>query len=200
MWKQYVSALMVGALIAIFKLPLMLAVVLLMFISLWIMGEFLYVVYRSTNMKKVEKFIISKKKEPIYQYVYTQGFGSLEEQILALDKIIQKYKQPHIHYYYSALRELLSDNFAEAWSAAEKIGKEPFMSYTKAVINVKTGNIQSAKSYKFDKEWMAVAIMAMIAAENKDKEAFELHSTDAIDAARGVQRLSLIYSFKAMDI
>lgn len=200
MWKQYVSAVIIGALIAILELPLWMAVVLLSGISLWIMGEFLYLVYRSTNMKKVEMFIIAKQKEPIYQYIHAQGFGSSEDQILALDNILGKYKQPHIHFYYSALRELLSDNFAEASRTAEHIGKEPFRSYTKALIHVKTGDIQDAKSYKFEKEWMTEAILAMIAAGECDKGAFELHSAKAIDVARGVQRLSLIYSFKAMDI
>lgn len=199
MWKQYLSAVLVGVVFAILELPFWMAVVLLSGITLWIIGEFLYLVYGSTNMKKVEKFIISKQKEPIYQYVYAQGFGSLEDQILALDKILRKYKQPHIHQYYLALHALLSDNYDRALTAANQIGKEPIMSYTKALILVKMGNTEDAKRTKFEKEWMAEAILAMISVQMKDKDTFELHSTKAIDAARGIQRLSLIYSFKTMD-
>ncbi|MFC7684755.1 hypothetical protein [Ureibacillus sp. GCM10028918] len=200
MWKQYLSAVVVGVVIAIFEFPFWIAAVLLLGVSLWIIGEFLYILYGSTNMEKVEKFIIAKQKEPIYHFVYAQGFGTLQDQILAIDKILRKYKQPHIHQYYLALQQLLSNNFEQALIEANQIGKEPIMSYTKALILVQMGNIEDAKSYKFEKQWMEEAIIAMISAQNKDKGSFELHAKKAMNAARGVQKLSLIYSFKAMDI
>ncbi|QCR32818.1 hypothetical protein [Lysinibacillus sp. SGAir0095] len=200
MWKQYLCAVLVGVVFAIFELPFWMAVVLLLIITLWIIGEFLYLVYGTTNMKKVEKFIIAKQKEPIYRYVYSQGFGTLQDQLIAIDKILQKYKQPHIHQYYLAIQQLLSDNFDEALKVANQIGKEPFMSYTKALILVEMGNIEEAKSFKFEKLWMHEAIFAMIAAKKKDKVSFDLHSSKAIAASRGIQRLSLIYSFKALEI
>ena len=199
MWKQYLSAILVGVVCAIFELPLRIGIGLIFLICVWIFLDFLYSVYGSTNIKKVEKFIIKKQKEPLYYYVYSQGFGTVEDQLIAIEKILSKYKQPHIHQYYLAIQFYLSDQFEDALKAANQIGKEPFMSYTKAMILVQMGKIEEAKAFKFEKQWMHEAIQAMIAIQKKDKAAFQLHSSQAIASARGIQRLSLIYSFKAME-
>ncbi|MCM3389298.1 hypothetical protein M3649_14250 [Ureibacillus chungkukjangi] len=192
MWKQYLCAILVGVVFAIFELPLGIGFFLLFLICLWIIGEFLYMVYGSKNKNKVEKFIIKKKKEPLYAYVYSQGFGSMHDQLLAIDNILTKYKQPHIHQYYLAIKLFLCNKLDDALNEANKIQKEPFMSYTKAMILVEMGHIEEAKSYKFEKQWMQEAIKAMTALQMKDKQALELHSSNAVAAARGIQRPPLL--------
>lgn len=123
----------------------------------------------------------------------------MHDQLLAIDNILTKYKQPHIHQYYLAIKLFLSNKLDDALNEANQIQKEPFMSYTKAMILVEMGRIEEAKSYQFEKQWMQEAIKAMTALQMKDKPAFELHSSNAVAAARGIQRLSLSYAFKAME-
>jgi hypothetical protein len=201
LWKWigfYSLAFILGILIAMFQWPFWIAIAVLILTSLLMIGEVLFTLYGTTNMKRAEKFILKKKKEPIYQFIYSQGFGTKENQILAIDAILKKYKQQHIYYYYRCIQQYLKDNLELALEDANKIGREPLMSYSKGLIYARMGNEEEALSHMPAKRWMQEAILATIAHNKHDATSFEQHVENAIQSTRGLQRLSLIYAFNQM--
>lgn len=78
LWKWivfYSMAFILGILIAMFQWPFWIAIAVLIFASFIMIGDVLFTLYGTTNINRVEKFIIKKKKEPIYAFIYSQGFG-----------------------------------------------------------------------------------------------------------------------------
>lgn len=201
MWKwilYYSIALLIGIIFAIFEWPFWVACVILFALAFVFICEVLFTLYGTKNIVKVEKFIKRKTKEPIYKHIYTQGFGTKEEQILAIDAILHKYKQQNIQHYYRCIQYILQDNLECALNEATKINKEPLKSYSKAFIHASMGNELEALSYPLAKTWMQEAILATIAHTKKDYISFETHANNAFSAARGIQKLSLVYSFNGM--
>lgn len=194
----YSMAFILGILIALFQWPFWIAIAVLIITSFIMIGEVLFTLYGTTNMKRVEKFVLKKKKEPIYRFIYSQGFGTKEDQIIAIDAILKKYKQKHIFHYYRCIQEYLKNNLEQAFEQANKIGKEPLMGYSKALVLAEMGKEDEALSYTPSKPWMQEAIAATIANNKHDDVSFEQHVNKAIQSTRGIQRLSLIYSFKQM--
>lgn len=201
MWKwiiYYSIAVLLGGVFAIFDMPFWMAMVFLLLLSLVFLGQSLFTIYASTNTRKIEKFITSKKKEPIYRFIHAQGFCTKEEQLAAIDAILHEYKQPHIQHYYRYLRYFLQEEFELALEEAANIDKEDLRHYSKALVYAQIGNETKALSYALSKPWMQEAILAYIAKSKEDYQSFEKHAQLSIAGARGIQRLSLVYAFKSM--
>lgn len=201
MWRWglfYLFALALGILIAAFEWPFWLAIVVLSVVVSLMMGTVLYTLYGTTNLKRVENYILRKKKEPIYAFVYAQRTGSIEEQSKAIDAILKKYKQPYIIHYYRCIYETLHKNYSNALKEAEQIEKQPLMNYSIASIHVDMGNIEEAQHLleQLPKQWMKEAILASIANVENDLPRYKEHVKSAVDHARGVQRYSLYHYYK----
>lgn len=158
------------------------------------LGRMLYVLYGTKNIKSVEKFLASNRKEPIYAYVYEQAKGTKEEQLNAIEQILKKYPKGYIYQNYRFVREMLKEDYDVAFDEAKLIGKEPFMSYSKALVYATQGNRHDALSFELSKEWMREAILATLAKVENDKNSYEVHKQNAIQSARGIQRYGLIHS------
>ncbi|KGR78394.1 hypothetical protein [Ureibacillus manganicus] len=154
----------------------------------------LYVMYGTKNIKKVERFLASNRKEPIYAFVFEQANGSKVDQLNSIENILRKYPKGYIHQNYLFVRELLNENYHSALNEAEKIGKEPYMSYSKALVYATEGNREQALFYQLDKQWMKEAILATLAKAEKNQKVYETHKENAINASRGIQRFGLIHS------
>lgn len=202
MWKLviiYTVVLLLGSGVAsLFNLPIWIALIFLLVAVVIMLGDFIYTNYRTTNMKKVAKMVTERKKEPIYSFIYAQSFGTIEDQLRAIDLILKKYRQPYMQHYYQWLRAIINQDLELALEEAEKIEKEPLASYSKAYVQAMLGNSEKALSYPLQSKWMQEAILAISAINENDDEAFEQYSNNSISAARGVQRFSLIHVFKSM--
>lgn len=166
----------------------------LIIVFLIMLGRMLYVMYGTKDIKQVEKFLANNQKEPIYAFVYNQAHGSKEDQLHSIEKILKKYPKGYIHQNYLFVREMLNDHYHSALIEAERIEKEPFMSYSKAIVYATQGNNEQALSYNFEKKWMSEAILATLAKAEKHEQHYQLHKENAIEAAKGIQRFGLIYS------
>lgn len=195
----YAIVFLLGIVTAIFEWPFLIAIFCIFLLTIIMFGNFFFTLYGTTNMNKVEKFIKGNQKKPINGYVYAQAFGTEEEQLIAIDTILSKYKQPYIQHYYRVIRAVITNDFKFALEESDKIAKEPAMSYCKAYVLALMNHFDEAKSYRLPKKWMHEAILAIIAKEENDREGFHYHVNQSIQAARGVQRFSLIHSLKQME-
>lgn len=157
-----------------------------------------HILYRTNNMQQVDKFVKSQKKQPFFAYVYVNAYGTKAEQLQVLDEVIIKYKQPMMKYNYLFHKAILEQDITAAKDAANKIQKEPLTSYAGCYIAALEGRTADMRSEKLTQPWMQPAIEAVYAHEMKDETAFDRFTNESIDAARGVQKYSLIHSFKQM--
>lgn len=201
MWRWilfYLFAFALGVLMATFDWPSWIAIVIFSIVVALMIGNVLYTLYGTTNMRKVENYILRKKKEPIYAYVYAEKFGSKEDRLKAIEAILKKYKQPYITHYYRCVQETLLKNYSNALSEAEKIEKQPLMNYSIASIHADMGNIDKAQQLveQLPKQWMKEAVLASIANYENDFSRYKEHAHLAVEHARGIQRFSLYYYYE----
>ncbi|HWL22871.1 MAG TPA: hypothetical protein VNR38_03850 [Ureibacillus sp.] len=170
-------------------------VLIFMFIAfVYMLCEMLNIMYGTKDMKKVERFLKSKLKEPIYAFVYAQAIKSKDEQLRIIEEILKKYPQKYIHHNYRFVRDMLNNDYLNALNEAEQIGKEPFMSYSKALVFATQNNREQALSFHLSKLWMREAIHATLAKAEENHNDYIKHKEKAIEAARGIQRFGLIHS------
>ena len=120
------------------------------------------------------------------------------EKLRVLDEVIVKYKQPMIKHNYLFHKAILEQDITAAKEVAEKIQKEPLTSYARCYIAALERRTADMRSEKLTQPWMQPAIEAVYALEIKDETAFDRFTNESIDAARGVQKYSLIHSFKQL--
>ncbi|SDN26947.1 hypothetical protein SAMN05518871_104131 [Psychrobacillus sp. OK028] len=161
----------------------------------------IYTLYKSNNLKKVERFLEKNKRKPLFAYPLAVRTGNREEIISTIQLLLSKYKQPYMQEVYKTNLALFENNISQFEQRAKQISKEPLHTYYVAYAEILKGNFDDALALK-DKlpvGWMPYAIDAIIAIEKGDLGAFRLAANESIRLARGVQKFNLIYSFKWME-
>lgn len=161
----------------------------------------MYTVYKSNDLKKIERFLVKNKKKPIFTYPLAVKTGNLKEITWAIQTILSKYKQPYIQEVYKTNLALFEKNLSQFEQNAEQISKEPLHNYYIAYVEALKGNFKNALvlKQKLPVGWMPYAIDAIIAKEKGDFSAFRKAAEQSIHLARGVQKFNLFYSFEWME-
>ncbi|MFJ6208575.1 hypothetical protein [Lysinibacillus sp. NPDC092081] len=158
----------------------------------------IHILFRTNNMKMVDKLLKDRKKDPFFAYPYALAYGTREDQLHSLETAIVKYKQPAIKYNCKFLMAIMKENLEEAKDAADKINKEPLTSYAKCYIAALEGRTTDMRSNQLTKPWMQPAIEAVYAYKMKNETALHHHAQESIEMARGVQKYALIHAFEKM--
>lgn len=158
----------------------------------------IHILFRTNNMKMVDKLVKDRKNDPFFAYPYTLAYGTREEQLHSLETAIVKYKQPAMKYNYKFLMAIMKENLEEAKDAADKIKKEPLTSYAKCYIAALEERTTDMRSDQLTKPWMQPAIEAVYAYKKNNETALHQHAQESIEMARGVQKYVLIHAFERM--
>jgi len=167
-------------------------------IVLAIIYRHIHILFRTNNMRLVDKLVKDRKKEPFFAYLYAVAYETKEDQLHSLDVVIKKYKQPAVKNNYIFVKAIMEENIEEAKDAADKINKEPLASYAKCYISALEERTADMRIAKLTQPWMQPAIEAIYAYTIKNEALFQQHQQESIDLARGVQKYVLIHSFKEM--
>ena len=161
----------------------------------------IYTIYKSNNLKKVERFLEKNKRKPIFSFPLAVKTGNREEMIVAIQLILTKYNQPYIQEVYKKNLALFENNVSLFEQRAKQISKEPLHTYYIAYAEALKGNFKEAQSLKekLPVGWMPYAIDAIIGKEKGDLSAFRIAAEQSIDLARGVQKFNLVHSFEWME-
>lgn len=190
----------VGVISAMLDWPFSVSISIIVIFALCSIGYMFYIAFASTNLLKIKKYIVKHKKDPMLNYILVVENGTKEEEIEAMDRIIAHYKQPVIKHTYQMNRAIRIGDFELAEQFADRLMDTPNGPYGKASIAAFWGDRELAKSYPLKKAWMIYAVDAQLALAEDDKEAFHQFAAKAIDAAKGLQRYSLYYSFKKAEL
>lgn len=176
------------------------SVIIVVYIVLLVL-PLMYTVYKSNNLKKIERFLERNKRKPIFAYALAVKTGNREEIIGAIQTILTKYKQPYMQEVYKINLALFENNILLFEQLAKQISKEPLHTYYIAYAKALKGNFEGAHSLKgkLPAGWMPYAIDAIIAKEKGDLSAFRLAAEESIHLVRGVQKFNLVYSFEWME-
>lgn len=196
-WLQIIIfGLIVGVASGVFNLPGWISVGVIVTFMLLVMGNMLYKVYFSTNMKQVKKYIESNKKDPFMQFILTVENGTKEEELAAMEKVIAHYKQPAMKNTFEMNRAILLEDYQRAIEFAEQLKNTQHKIYGQALIAAVQGNEAQLAEFDIKLEWMKYAVEAELAFVKKDQQRFEQASVKAVHAAKGIQRFILIHSLK----
>ncbi|MFF2753347.1 hypothetical protein ACFVR1_06265 [Psychrobacillus sp. NPDC058041] len=185
-----------------FNLPILIIYpsILLLFLLILFLPQF-YTVYKSNNLKRIERFLEENKRKPIFAYVLAIKTGDTEKIIEAIQAILHKHKNRYLQEVYKTNLAYYENNVSKIEQLAKQISKEPLRTYNIAYVEVLKGNFEDARRLKenLPTGWMPYAIEAIIANEQGDIEAFQNEAKNSIEHARGIQKFSLLYSFEHME-
>lgn len=160
----------------------------------------LYTLYKSNNLKKIERYLEDNKRKVLFAYPLAIKTGDHDLIVQAIQAILDKYKQPYMQEVYKTNLALFEDDLAKTNHLAQQISKEPLRTYYLVYVEALKGNIEEARILKenLPAGWMQHAIEAIIAKEQGDTKSFHQEAKLSIASARGIQKFTLLYSFENM--
>lgn len=161
----------------------------------------MYIVYKSNNLARIERYLDENKKKPLFAYALAVKAGDRDSIIQVTHEILKKYKQPYMQQVYKANLALYENDVATFDTFARQICKEPLRTYYIAYAEALKGNFVEAQALKasLTTTWMQHAIEAIIAKEIGDLETFRDEAKASVESARGVQKFNLVYSFQHIE-
>ncbi|SES02252.1 hypothetical protein [Psychrobacillus sp. OK032] len=161
----------------------------------------MYIVYKSNNLARIERYLEENKKKPLFAYTLAVKTDDRDAIIQSINKILKKYKQPFMQEVYKTNLALYENNVSSFVILAKQISKEPLRTYYRAYSEALQGNFEEARTLigNLPEGWMSHAIEAIIAKENRDAERFREKAESSVTCARGVQKFNLFYAFQHME-
>lgn len=130
----------VGVFSAMLDWPFSVSISIILLFALCSIGYMYYIAFASTNLLKIKNYIENHKKDPMLNYLLVLENGTKEDEIEAMDRIIEHYKQPVMKLTYEMNRAIRLNDFERAEQFADKLMDTPNGPYGKASIAALTGN------------------------------------------------------------
>lgn len=187
-----------GAILAMLGWPIQILYVIVVIFVTVSLANIVNVNVFSKNKATIEKYLKKHKKEPVYQFVAMQPYATDEEQIVCLEKILTKHKNPKYQAIYGCYLGLLQNDTEAARTYIKPIEGTEHGNYCAALVAIKEGNYDAAKAFTFKKDWMKHSVLGHIAYETKNHAQFNEHSKLAIDSVGGIQHYVNFHAFEKM--
>lgn len=179
----------------IFNIPLWIVFVLVIAISLGRTAYVMHILYRSRDVKKIERFLTSSMKNPLYNYTLSLKNSSTNIQRQAIDNILATYKSPIMQATHRANRAMLDHQYPVAKQFAEQIPNDLLRNYHLALIEATQGQA-TAQHYVLAKPWMASLIAAVFHYKKGQLNEYELQKNNTLQQSRGIQYFTNYYFFE----
>ena len=189
-------AIIAGIASAIFQIPFWVIIAIIGGIAIGRLGYMLYMTYRSKDLVKLERFLASSMRNPLYQYMLTQKDGDVKAQMAAIDTLLARYSSPVVQGTYKASRAMLVKDYKTAFEAAETIPNIAMKNYSLALIEAMIGKKNQTAQYTLTKPWMKSLIEAIVSYREGDLKNYELHKNASLEQTSGIQYFSNHYFFE----
>lgn len=184
-----------GIIMFIFKIPFLILIVLFITISLARTAYVIHILYRSQNLAKIERFLKSTMKNPLYNYTLSLKNSSLDIQRQAIDHILATYKSPIMQATHRVNRAMLDHQYPAAKQFAEQIPNDLMRNYHLALIEATQGQA-NAQNYILAKPWMNSLIAAVFHYKKGQLDEYEIQKKNALHQSRGIQYFTNYYFFE----
>ncbi len=184
-----------GMMMVIFNIPFLILVVLVITISLGRTAYVINILYRCQDVTKIERFLKSSMKNPLYNYTLSLKSSSVDIQRQAIDNILATYKSPIMQATHRANRAMLDYQYPVAKQFAEQIPNDLMRNYHLALIDATQGQAK-AQNYVFAKPWMTSLIAAVFHYKKGQLDEYEIQKKNALQQSRGIQYFTNYYFFE----
>jgi hypothetical protein len=191
-------AIAAGIMTVLFKLPLWLFILTVISISLARTAYVLHVLYRSQNVKRIDRFLQSAIKNPLYHYTYSVKTGSIQAQIQAIDLVLTAYRSPLVQGMYRTNKAILTHDYNTAKDFASQIPNELMRNYHLGLVEAAQGH-EKAKNFLVQKPWMSSMVAATLSYKKGNMQEFELLKKEVLAQSRGIQYFSNFYYLNRID-
>ncbi|MBM6619715.1 hypothetical protein [Bacillus suaedaesalsae] len=192
----FTIALILGLISGFLNLPIWFAMIALCMIVLPMsLYPTLNSLYFTKDINYVEKFLVERRKQPIYRFYYALANDNKADLEEALEILKKKYKNnPH---WLAVFEIAYALHVNHLLSVKEKIGdikQKDIRDYYEALVSVEQGDFEGAMKTEnlMKKVWMKESILASIAMKKGLKEEANTHKQSAIEHAKGIQRYILV--------
>ena len=184
-----------GIIMFIFKIPFWILIALVITISLIRTAYVIHILYRSQNLAKIERFLKSTMKNPLYNYTLSLKSSSVDIQRRAIDNILATYKSPIMQATHRANQAMLDHQYPVAKQFAEQIPNDLMRNYHLALIDATQGQAK-AQHYVLAKPWMTSLIAAVFHYKKGQLDEYELQKNNTLQQSRGIQYFTNYYFFE----
>ncbi|WP_026021808.1 hypothetical protein [Bacillus timonensis] len=184
-------ALVLGVVIAILDvsepLGFILSMLVIVILSTYL---FVYPIYWEKNVKKIESYLVKRRKNPMFKLYYGMGNRIDQDVKEATDVLLRKYKQPARQALFKTLHALYEDDILRVKSDVDEIQPPQYKAYYKAIVAVEEGNLDKAKELgkQIKSEWMKHALASGIAKKAGNHDEYVAEIQKAYEKTRGLQR------------
>lgn len=189
----------IGIVGAIIGWELSTVIIIIVTLTLLNIGYYLYIIFNSKNVKRLEKIIESNKKDPMYGYLYALKNEDINVAVEHLETLMEKYKKTTNYNAYGYIKEILLNNFEGARKHAEDMKNTPIGKYSLAAVDAYEGNGEQHFDTSFSKPWMVDAIKASHYYIIGEHQLYETHRDLVILQSKGIQLVSNIYAYKIFE-
>ena len=179
----------------IFKIPLWILIALVITISLGRTAYVIHILYRCQDVTKIERFLKSSMKNPLYNYTLSLKNSSVDIQRRAIDNILATYKSPIVQATHRANRAMLDHQYPVAKQFAEQIPNDLMRNYNLALIDATQGQAK-AQHYVLAKPWMTSLIAAVFHYKKGQLDEYEVQKNNTLQQSGGIQYFTNYYFFE----
>ena len=195
----FIIAVAIGIVGAILGLNYWLVISIIVGLTLFSMGYFLYTMFLSQNLKAIESVLHNNRKDPYYGYLVAVKNNQTEVAINLLDIIVKKAKISSQKHQYAFIREILAENYKAARTHAKEIEQLEVGKYSIALLDSIEGNGEKHLDKIFTKPWMSSAIRATHYFVKGDHQQYEIHRDIALSLTKGLQYAASVYTFRNIE-
>ncbi|OAB40243.1 hypothetical protein PBAT_23310 [Paenibacillus antarcticus] len=150
------------------------------------MLPYLYMLFKETNMVRLEKFLIRQRNNPSLYLFYAIANKQDEVVESQINRLLAKYKDPNKQALYKAIYGAYLKNMTAVKNDVSLIQSIQFRIYYEAYVHIEEGNLELARdtAAKLSKTYMKSALLSEIELRTGNRQ-------EAIDLARlALQKVS----------
>ncbi|MCG3087058.1 hypothetical protein [Sporosarcina cyprini] len=164
-------------------------------------GYPIFITYRSKSIRMIDRFIVSNHSKPLFGYAHALAYGSKEDVIQSLKRIIASYPQAEVQEIYKANLAFYQKDTKKLREVAQTMASPDFKNYYSGLAAVLKKDLPVAEELakEIRTPWTYHSLQAAIAWKRKDEQQFRQEADKAVQHAVGMQRYVIFHTMKRLE-
>ncbi|WP_206669815.1 hypothetical protein [Paenibacillus luteus] len=149
-----------------------------------------YMLFRETNMDRLEKFLIRQRRKPALYLFYVSANRQDEEFERVIDQLLRKYKQPARQALYKVVHGVYHKNISTLKNEIPHIRPIQYRQYYEAYVQIEEGKLEQARASaaQMAKPWMRYALLCEIELKSGNRSEAIALARETLRHCKGLQR------------
>ncbi len=160
-----------------------------------------YIIYKTNNLKLVDRYMKNNAKRPIFNYSYQLAHGTDEEVINALHTMLERFPQPEMQMVYKGNLAIFEKDADALQAHAESLSPSEYRVYFLLIAHAMRGEFAEARQYeaKLTSPWTRFSAASLIAHYEGDEATAEQQFQQLMNVTHGMQKYTLYHSFQRLN-